>query len=528
MHIINYHHNRPLIASMNKLFKIAGTLVAALVALSACNSTDDISLINDPVDYSSTAITSFSLRNDKSVLNNLDSVFFSIDLNSARIFNADSLPYGTDVSSIGINITTEGSAVKAIYSSASDASEKEVNLVDDPSAKLNFSSGAVKILVTSLDGEYTRQYEVSLNVHTVVPDSLYWSELARTNLPTTLSAPIAQKSVKMGDKAYCLTTDGASYIMSVSSDLYINSWQNNAVTFTRNIKIESLVAATDALYILSSDGALLTSTDGLSWTDTGKVWKSILGAYGNGITGVATDATGDVFVSYPESNAIGSVPSSFPVKGYSSAVTFSSKWSDAPQIMIFGGKKADGISTGAAWAFDGTQWAKISESLPAASGYAVVECAICETDTVSWRIKESNVLLAFGGELADGGINENVYMSRDMGMTWKKGDDYVQLPEYLPPTVGADILTFDTTIYDGFFNQSASAARSAKNGWVSMPLRQLPSIYLPTPSASRAFRPIESWSCPFLYMFGGTLADGSLQNALWRGVVNHFTFQPLQ
>ena len=155
-------------------------------------------------------------------------------------------------------------------------------------------------------------------------------------------------------------------------------------------------------------------------------------------------------------------------------------------------------------------------------------CTICETDTVSWRLKENDVLLAFGGTLTDGECNGNVYLSRDMGITWKKGDSYLQLPKYMPATSGADILVFYTTAYNGFFSQGNSA-RSGGRRWIEMPVAQLPSIYLPGAAPlSRAIAPVTTWDCPFLYMFGGTDADGALQNVVWRGVVNHFTFQPLQ
>ena len=85
-----------------------------------------------------------------------------------------------------------------------------------------------------------------------------------------------------------------------------------------------------------------------------------------------------------------------------------------------GGRKADGTFTGATWAYDGSSWARISESMPAAEGYAVTQYPICETDTMSWRLKISDVLIAFGGKNGAGVVGRDVYVSRDMGMTWKK------------------------------------------------------------------------------------------------------------
>ena len=71
---------------------LAVTMTAgAMVAFSGCNSSDT-PWNNDPANYSGTQITSFNLKADKAILNNLDSVFFSIDLIDARIFNANPLP----------------------------------------------------------------------------------------------------------------------------------------------------------------------------------------------------------------------------------------------------------------------------------------------------------------------------------------------------------------------------------------------------------------------------------------------------
>ena len=80
-----------------KTQKIYFFLCIAALFLSgiSCNSTDD-----EEITYTiseSVRVTSFSLAANDSVLANLDTVFFTIDLNGGQIFNADSLPVGTDV-----------------------------------------------------------------------------------------------------------------------------------------------------------------------------------------------------------------------------------------------------------------------------------------------------------------------------------------------------------------------------------------------------------------------------------------------
>ena len=79
--------------------------LAGLLSVASCNS--DTIYDTDPIDFGGVAVTGFSLQSDKAVLNNLDSVFFSIDLMDARIFNANPLPYGTDVSSLAVTVTSD-------------------------------------------------------------------------------------------------------------------------------------------------------------------------------------------------------------------------------------------------------------------------------------------------------------------------------------------------------------------------------------------------------------------------------------
>ena len=59
----------------------------------SCNSDSDSS--DSEVIYGSTQVKSFKLKANSNVLSGLDSVFFSIDLVNAQIYNADSLPFGT-------------------------------------------------------------------------------------------------------------------------------------------------------------------------------------------------------------------------------------------------------------------------------------------------------------------------------------------------------------------------------------------------------------------------------------------------
>lgn len=466
----------------------------AAAILCACNSDSD-DYEYGPGDLDGVAVTAFSLNKNRSVLNNLDSIFFTIDLNGARIFNADSLPYGTNVEALAVTMSTDQVSVAEFTVTRPEKEDTVINYLTSPNQKIDFSNGPVALRLKSANGEQERVYEVKVNVHKVVTDSLYWSQFAIKPLPTD-GTPTAQKTVAFNGKALCLTSTASGYCLASTADPYADNWQKQQVAFPKEVNCQSLTATETALYILATDGDLLASTDGGStWTSTGSNWKSILAPYGDTLLGVSEINGTPTAVSFP-AGVNQQLSDAFPVSGVSAGIPFSTKWATARQVMIAGGRKVNGDLTGATWAFDGNAWASIGSGLPAAEGYAVATVAICETDTVTWRVATSQVLLAIGGKNALG-VSRDVYLSRDMGMRWQKAVDLLQLPPYISALSYADLLVFDST----FTNSGV----------------------LP-----KAVKPIEQWEVPVLYLFGGVDAEGNLLGEYRRGAINHLTFKPLQ
>lgn len=500
--------------------RVFSLVLAGALMFSACSSKEESYYEPDQANLGGVAVKGFSLKANSKVLNNLDSVFFSIDLNTARIFNADSLPYGTDVSALAVSLTTDACSKVTVLA---PGEEEEIDYLTDESVKINFSKGSVKLHLVSYDGEHSRDYDIKVNVHNVVPDSLYWSEAAYRALPTAFRNPVAQKTVASTwtGQVYCLTTDGADYNMSVSPNPYKGNWYDGTPHFGKDADVSTFTYAEGMFYILADDGELLASTNPYNgWRGTGEHWSSIIGAYGQ-VRLLGLKKVGDryIHVSYPAlQETVASAD--FPVSAHSAVVEFTTKWASKPQILFLGGRLADGSLSGATWAYDGSKWAKIGDGMKPAENYSVTRYTITETDTVSWRLKESDVLLAFGG-LSEDGVGRDVYLSRDMGITWKKGDKYLQLPEYMPSVYDADLIVFNTPM-----TEAVNGSDAAAKAWHEVPLKKLPSVY--TMPKSRIATPVEDWECPFLYMFGGLDENGVLQNSLWRGVINHFTFRPLE
>ena len=175
------------------LKKIAFYILTVILASNfvACNKDSN----DEGVSSSNVAVTAFVINKNDSVLKNIDSVFFSIDLVNARIFNADSLPYGTDVSELQVHIETLGSSVADLTFSRSGKKDTTINYLKSPNDKIDFSNGPVKLHLVALDGVAQRDYSISVNVHKIKPDSLFWNKLSKNRLPSNFNNPNIQKTI---------------------------------------------------------------------------------------------------------------------------------------------------------------------------------------------------------------------------------------------------------------------------------------------------------------------------------------------
>lgn len=485
---------------MSRLSAFCLIACGAALAFSACNSD------SETLDYevsTSAIVKSFSFEADDSVLVNLDKVFFSIDLDNGNIFNADSMPYGTDTHALIPVITTGGASAVELVVPRPGLSDTTYNYLENSTDSIDFSNGPVLVKVCALDQSVTMTYTVNVNVHQVKSDSLVWSELAYAGLPGTLAAVDAQHTVKFKGAAYCLTSNGNDYCMSVSTDPASGVWENKTVNFGFNPDIESLRASSEALYILSTDGDLFQSDDnGVTWTSQPYKMDYLIGGYDDKMVGTVKDGTKWSIVM--TDGTVITAPSDFPVLETSTPIQYTFPMSSSHQMTIVGGRKADGSLSGSAWGFDGTTWANLSiKPLPVGlEGVSVFPYFIFE-ENMYWVATKESIFVAMGGRDANGDINGDLYISYDYGMNWAKAPVSMQLPSQLPSVAYAQTLVFS----------SLMQPRSA-NVW----------NYL----MSRASRPITSWDCPYVYRFGGVDADGRLQAEVWRGVINRLMFKPLQ
>ena len=476
---------------MKRRFPIYAILALIATALvSSCNDdSDDMSTLIPDSSADAVMVNTFSLEANDSVLANLDSVFFSIDLDRAVIFNADSLPVGTKVDRLVTEMTFSGVRKAEITMPSSTGADTVVDYLKNPNDSIDFSRGSVKLHLESASGTVTRDYTIYVNVHKVNPDRMEWSKMNWT-LPTKLASVMEQRTVDFGDgTVFCFTTDGTS-VCRASSQAPLDSWTFTDVTIPADARLSTLVAADGKMFIVDSNNTLFESTDcGLSWSQTSARMSYIYGVVGGKAIGVIDDG-GYKTVTYPASTA-NPIVDGMPVAGTSAAVVYTTEWSDAPMLIVAGGVDADGNAVNGVWACDGGVWAKLSSSLPALEAPMVVPYYAFRTSTV-WKVTRRSVLLCFGGLLNGSTPNRNVYISYDMGVNWTLAPSDMALPATYTPGSYAQAIVVNQTL------------------------------------GSRAVKPITEWDCPYIYAFGGEGINMTTSTDVWRAVINRLEFKPLQ
>jgi len=471
---------------MIKRLSIYLMAACAVLGIAACGSDEPSS---DEYVSSSTAIRSFSLQKNDKALANLDSVFFSIDLDKSRIYNPDSLPFGTNVTRIPVSITTDGCKSLIITQSAEGKEDVVVDYLNNSTDSIDFTK-KVTITMTSINGLYSRDYDVRVNVHQVKPDSLSWGQINRRQLPTSFAAAAEQQTVETADNVFCLTRAGSQYCIAKSVSVADNKWTYITPEFNMTPSVKSLTATDDALYILSTDGDLYRSTDAQSWTSCGVKMATLVAGHGSTLLGLEKDGGKYYHVTYPASKKV-EIASDFPVSGMSKSVTISTDWSQKKQTLIIGGRLSDNTLTGLVWGYDGDKWACFSNNhIPAAEGITFFPYFHFKTNTNTWVTTGYSALIAFGGRSSGGVLVKTVYISLDNGVNWKTADSLMQLPDYIPAMKNTQAIVNATIL-------------------------------------SRHSKPVNEWECPYIYLFGGENTSSQLYNTVWRGVINRLESKPL-
>ena len=480
----------------------------SLPALLSCNKDkdEDDSTYSYSTSQQTTLVTGFALQADAEVLASLDSVHFTVDYDNGLIYNADSLPKGTDITELKVTVQFLNGVQSAVFSitGATVQPDTTITYTSSMSKTLDFT-GKTVLTVTSSDGSQVKDYDVKVLVHKENPDTLVWPKSWRRDLPGYRHSAIGHKAVKQGDLYRIMNFNGSeSYLLTATSPNQ-GEWDKQRVYLPFTPQIQSLAATDDMLYMLDADGVLFSSPDGVEWASCGVTWYSVLGTYEDRVLGIVKGADAYYHDEFPHSDGFTAdvVEDGFPVSNSSGMIVTDNQWTVSQQAMIVGGLDSEGKLLADVWGYDGRHWGKINNShtnsLPALADATLFSYYTYKALSGVRRYGRQETWYVMGGKLADGTLNNKIYLSNTQGITWTEGDSTITQSSIMPKFYGAQaFVNFETL--------TANAAAGAPR---------------------RVATPVTTWECPFIYLFGGYDDQGALLPYVWRGVYTRMTHYPV-
>ena len=328
----------------------------------------------------------------------------TIDQVNNRIFNADSMAYGSDISKVTTSVYGEGTIGYRYMD------EPETMYLWSSSDSIDFTR-KLQFVAVSSDESYTRTYDIEVNVRKVFPDSLLWAGSDTVGFPVLAGISSAIRN----DSVYCFGTDTTGNPSVTFRSVTGGNW-NGAVHMsglTGDGWSHRITVSGGSFYTVSS-GSLYVSSDGINWNSIKSGIKSVL---------VTADDYGELWAISQDSNIvrstdmtewtiIQSVPENFPD---SAAVIFSYPLATNSSLTrsVLAGLANDTLYASVWTILTGdTIWTEVDAPakkelrLPYAGSLAV--------------IRYDGSLFSLGQGL------DNFRQSNDNGITWYQCDRYVE------------------------------------------------------------------------------------------------------
>lgn len=440
---------------MKIIFKPFAILLSALFLMASClgdSESDDITY------YGDAAITSFTLGTLDRTMHTLssageDSTYTAsvtgsdykmyIDQAQRSIYNADSLPQGTDVSRVLCTVGSKNSGLVTIKDVDSDTL-RYYSSTDS----IDFSSER-EFRVYSTDGMSFRAYKVKLNVHQEDPDSFRWNAIM-TGAGNPFASARGMKAVVYNGKVYVFASDGTSTSVYTTPVSGAQTWAQlsakDASGVAMTLDADAYKSATvfgNLIYTLTG-GSTVVSADGEQWipgtsvnTASGAAQPVLLAGatqrklYAMGADGSLLSTSVNGGVAWETESLLGDA-SRLPVQSVSLAVLPMGTDEESERVVI-AGNPADDTFTADSVAM---VWNKIEEYADDSDSHGWMPCSddsgkpLPRLANIS-MMKYGKVLIAFGGRGLGTSKAEafaDIYVSEDNGLTWQTGTDYV-LPE---------------------------------------------------------------------------------------------------
>lgn len=275
---------------MTSKISLGAILLAMQCMLFSCISSSDETVTT----YDDVAITSFTLGTVKcyrtvKASDGTDSTYYytysgsaipmHIDQRNNIIYNLDSLVVGSNMSRVLVTIGTKNAGTVRFENLDGDgytyySSTDSVDLSQERT-----------ILVTSSDGQSSREYTVKAVVHKEYADSFTWKEIAIDNASLVASLK-TMKLQKTSKGLFLLGYDGDKMHLLKSADY--TSWSECGMSgLLVELTTEASIAKyNDKLYLLDG-GVLYASESGDTWEQVASNGQlvTIIGGYSNAASG---------------------------------------------------------------------------------------------------------------------------------------------------------------------------------------------------------------------------------------------------
>ena len=340
---------------------------------------------------------------------------FIINQSEGLIYNPDSLPVGTDVSKVVVDITAD---TEGIYIVA------ETDSIWEETDSLNFEK-PIQFKVLAEIGSFGRTYTAKINVHQQEPDSLNWTKMD-ANFPKTIQR---QKAVYASNGIYVFAEGEGQVIMTETADG--KNWSEpTSIDIPTQADYSSVMAWGNQLYILA-DNELYTSTNGLQWAKVESTQKiarllaNIHTEHNHKIIGIDSE---NFYIESEDGivwNRHETMPAEFPTS-QTSFVSYALDTNEKLERIVLIGD--NGIATDTitnVWTTLNTEtsWTDFTINNP---NYA------CPKLENSQLIQYNDQLYLFGGPGQHNGALqafEYIYASKDNGISWEAITKKVMFPQ---------------------------------------------------------------------------------------------------
>ena len=455
-------------------------LLSSCLGSSSDNGIDDWTLGN-------AQIATFVLSSDS--VAGLSNVKFTIDQLNGKIYNKDSMPYGTVINDkVFCTLTFDDQNLGIANVLFVSRSTGDSVWWSSNSDSIDFSA-PVTITVTPHDNMSKKIYEAKLNIHLENPDTMLWSKYSGLVAGKTFKD---MKVIPYNGSYYMYVLEKNAFHLYKSETTNIGDWSEISLNgFPDNAVISQVTEFDGDLYVISEDDSLYCSSveqnlsDGQNWSvvkDMPSI-KALLGSLSdNNVSGRTPVLTGitDVddalhFISVnknKEWETGTAVPETFPVSGFGS---FEYETMYHPRIIVAAGRDSNDKLSNNVWStMDGLSWTLLTTSVAAFS----------PREGVSLFYYDNKVFI-IGGIDDTGKALKDICYSKDQGINW------------ICEIKSDDTEDNSTTYY----------------------------YKMPTSYSSRGFTSVIVDQNNYILLFGGKAGkDKNVLNELWRGRINRLGF----